>query len=300
MVFTQFGKKIFMVKLNKNKFSFLTDNFILLSLIITLINFPLLSYAGGASMHSPIEQFVVKKIIEIKDPFFGYDISFTNASLFMVLASIVPLLILTMGVKYAEMIPGKLQSVSEMLFEFVENLLIENTGNAGRPYFSFIFTLFLLILFGNLLGMLPYSYTFTSQIIITFFMAIIIFISVTIIGIFRHGFGFLSLFLPSGTPLVLQPLLFVIELISYCIRPISLSVRLFANMLAGHTLLKVFGGLAVMLIGSGSVFLMPIAILPIGAIIGMTALEVLVAVLQAYVFTVLTCIYLNDALNLHH
>ena len=171
-------------------------------------------YAGGASMHSPIEQFVVKKIFEIQDPFFGYDISFTNASLFMVLASIVPLLILTMGVRYAEMIPGKLQSISEMLFEFVENLLIENTGNAGRPYFSFIFTLFLLILFGNLLGMLPYSYTFTSQIIITFFMAIIIFISVTVIGIFRHGFGFLSLCLPSGTPLVLQPLLFVIELLS--------------------------------------------------------------------------------------
>ena len=289
-----------MIKLNKNKFGFLNNNLVLPSMIIMLISFPFLSYAGGASMHSPIEQFVVKKIFEIQDPFFGYDISFTNASLFMVLASIVPLLILTMGVRYAEMIPGKLQSISEMLFEFVENLLIENTGNAGRPYFSFIFTLFLLILFGNLLGMLPYSYTFTSQIIITFFMAIIIFISVTVIGIFRHGFGFLSLFLPSGTPLVLQPLLFVIELISYCIMPISLSVRLFANMLAGHTLLKVFGGLAVMLIGSGSVFLMPIAILPIGAIIGMTALEVLVAVLQAYVFTVLTCIYLNDALNLHH
>ena len=229
-----------MIKLNKNKFGFLNNNLVLPSMIITLISFPFLSYAGGASMHSPIEQFVVKKIFEIQDPFFGYDISFTNASLFMVLASIVPLLILTMGVRYAEMIPGKLQSISEMLFEFVENLLIENTGNAGRPYFSFIFTLFLLILFGNLLGMLPYSYTFTSQIIITFFMAIIIFISVTVIGIFRHGFGFLSLFLPSGTPLVLQPLLFVIELISYCIRPISLSVRLFANMLAGHTLLKVF------------------------------------------------------------
>ena len=144
--------------------------------------------------------------------------------------------------------------IAEMIFEFVENLLIENTGNSGRPYFSFIFTLFLLVLFGNLLGMLPYSYTFTSQIIVTFFMAIVIFLGVTIIGIVKHGFGFLSLFLPSGTPLVLQPLLFVIELISYCIRPISLSVRLFANMLAGHTLLKVFGGLAVMLIGSGSVF----------------------------------------------
>ena len=262
-------------------------------MIIALISFPFLSYAGGASMHSPIEQFVVKKIFEIQDPFFGYDISFTNASLFMVLASIVPLLILTMGVRYAEMIPGKLQSISEMLFEFVENLLIENTGNAGRPYFSFIFTLFLLILFGNLLGMLPYSYTFTSQIIITFFMAIIIFISVTVIGIFRHGFGFLSLFLPSGTPLVLQPLLFVIELISYCIRPISLSVRLFANMLAGHTLLKVFAGFVVSMPFFTGVF-------PLAFIVALTGLEILIAFLQAYVFTVLTCIYLNDALNLHH
>ena len=298
--FIQSGRKMFMTA-NKTKFLYLTLK--KFNLLFFLIFFALLTnfvFAAGSGMHSPIEQFVVKTLIQIKDPIFGYDISFTNASLFMVLASIVPLTLLIIGVRSAEMIPGKIQSISEMIFEFVENLLLENTGNSGRPYFSFIFTLFLLVLFGNLLGMLPYSYTFTSQIIITFFMAIIIFISVTIIGIFRHGFGFLSLFLPSGTPLVLQPLLFVIEFISYCIRPISLSVRLFANMLAGHTLLKVFGGLAVMLIGSGSMFLIPVAILPIAAIIGMTALEVLVAVLQAYVFTVLTCIYLNDALNLHH
>ena len=298
--FIQSGRKMFMTA-NKNRFSYLTlkkINFLFFLIFLALL--PNFVFAAGSGMHSPIEQFVVKTLIQIKDPIFGYDISFTNASLFMVLASIVPLTLLIIGVRSAEMIPGKIQSISEMIFEFVENLLLENTGNSGRPYFSFIFTLFLLVLFGNLLGMLPYSYTFTSQIIITFFMAIIIFISVTIIGIFRHGFGFLSLFLPSGTPLVLQPLLFVIEFISYCIRPISLSVRLFANMLAGHTLLKVFGGLAVMLIGSGSMFLIPVAILPIAAIIGMTALEVLVAVLQAYVFTVLTCIYLNDALNLHH
>tara|TARA_B100000029_G_scaffold509860_1_gene599968 strand:+ start:468 stop:1244 length:777 start_codon:yes stop_codon:yes gene_type:complete len=256
--------------------------------------------AEGAAMHSPIEQFKIKVLIPITDPIFGIDISFTNAALFMVLSAIVPLILLSIGVRSGKVVPDKIQSIAEMIFEFVENLLIENTGNSGRPYFSFIFTLFLLVLFGNLLGMLPYSYTFTSQIIVTFFMAIVIFLGVTIIGIVKHGFGFLSLFLPSGTPLVLQPLLFIIELISYCIRPISLSVRLFANMLAGHTLLKVFGGLAVMLIGSGSVFLVPISILPIAAIVGMTALEVLVAVLQAYVFTVLTCIYLNDALNLHH
>ena len=275
-------------------------SFFLLTIIFTNI-IPLSSMAAeGAAMHSPIEQFKIKVLIPITDPIFGIDISFTNASLFMVLSAIVPLILLSIGVRSGKIIPDKVQSLGEMVFEFVENLLIENTGNSGRPYFSFIFTLFLLVLFGNLLGMLPYSYTFTSQIIVTFFMAIFIFLGVTIIGIIKHGFGFLSLFLPSGTPLILQPLLFIIELISYCIRPISLSVRLFANMLAGHTLLKVFGGLAVMLIGSGSVFLVPVSILPIAAIVGMTALEVLVAVLQAYVFTVLTCIYLNDALNLHH
>ena len=146
----------------------------------------------------------------------------------------------------------------------------------------------------------PYSYTFTSQIIVTITLALIIFIGVTLIALIKHKLKFFTFFFPSGVPIALAPLLIPIEIISYLMRPVSLSVRLFANMLAGHTLLKVFGGLAVMLIGSGSVFLMPIAILPIGAIIGMTALEVLVAVLQAYVFTVLTCIYLNDALNLHH
>ena len=178
---------------NKNRFSYFTLKKInLLFFSIFLVLLPNFVFAAGSGMHSPIEQFVVKTLIQIKDPIFGYDISFTNASLFMVLASIVPLTLLIIGVRSAEMIPGKIQSISEMIFEFVENLLLENTGNSGRPYFSFIFTLFLLVLFGNLLGMLPYSYTFTSQIIITFFMAIIIFISVTIIGIFRHGFGFPS------------------------------------------------------------------------------------------------------------
>jgi F-type H+-transporting ATPase subunit a len=272
--------------------------YFLFTFLFLILILPELSLASGSAMHSPIEQFTIKVLIPIN--IFGIDISFTNASLFMVFASLVSIIILGLGARNGAIIPGKLQSIAEMIFEFVENLLLENTGDAGRPYFSFIFTLFLLVLFGNLLGMLPYSYTFTSQIVVTFFMAIIIFITVTLIGIIKHGFSFLSLFLPSGTPLILQPLLFVIELISYCIRPISLSVRLFANMLAGHTLLKVFGGLAVMLIGSGSAFLAPVAILPIAAIVGMTALEVLVAVLQAYVFTVLTCIYLNDALNLHH
>ena len=172
VVFTLFGKKIFMnIAKNKNIFINLENIKLLIFYSCSFLLIPSFTFAAGSGMHSPIEQFVVKTLVDIKDPIFGYDISFTNASLFMILASIVPLAILIMGVRAAEMVPGKIQSISEMMFEFVENLLIENTGDSGRPYFSFIFTLFLLVLFGNLLGMLPYSYTFTSQIIITFFMA---------------------------------------------------------------------------------------------------------------------------------
>jgi len=173
-----------------------------------------------------------------------------------------------------------------------------NVGNEGRPYFPFIFTLFMFILFSNLLGLIPYSYTVTSQIVVTFAMALFIFIGVTIIAVVKHGFHFFSFFIPSGAPKALLPLIFVIEVISYFIRPVSLSVRLFANMLAGHTMLKVFGGLAVMIAGAGGIFVAG-SILPLVAIVGLTGLEVLVACLQAYVFTILTCMYLNDAIHLH-
>ena len=247
-------------------------------------------------MHSPVEQFTIKVLFALN--LFGYDISFTNSALFMVLASAVSCGFLVFAMRPASIVPGRMQGLAEMMYEFVAEMVRSNVGNEGRPYFPFIFTLFMFILFSNLLGLIPYSYTVTSQIVVTFAMALFIFIGVTIIAVVKHGFHFFSFFIPSGAPKALLPLIFVIEVISYFIRPVSLSVRLFANMLAGHTMLKVFGGLAVMIAGAGGVFVAG-SILPLVAIIGLTGLEVLVACLQAYVFTILTCMYLNDAIHLH-
>ena len=247
-------------------------------------------------MHSPVEQFTIKVLFALN--LFGYDISFTNSALFMVLAIAVSCGFLVFAMRPALIVPGRMQGLAEMMYEFVAEMVRSNVGNEGRPYFPFIFTLFMFILFSNLLGLIPYSYTVTSQIVVTFAMALFIFIGVTIIAVVKHGFHFFSFFIPSGAPKALLPLIFVIEVISYFIRPVSLSVRLFANMLAGHTMLKVFGGLAVMIAGAGGVFVAG-SILPLVAIIGLTGLEVLVACLQAYVFTILTCMYLNDAIHLH-
>ena len=247
-------------------------------------------------MHSPVEQFTIKVLFALN--LFGYDISFTNSALFMVLAIAVSCGFLVFAMRPASIVPGRMQGLAEMMYEFVAEMVRSNVGNQGRPYFPFIFTLFMFILFSNLLGLIPYSYTVTSQIVVTFAMALFIFIGVTIIAVVKHGFHFFSFFIPSGAPKALLPLIFVIEVISYFIRPVSLSVRLFANMLAGHTMLKVFGGLAVMIAGAGGVFVAG-SILPLVAIIGLTGLEVLVACLQAYVFTILTCMYLNDAIHLH-
>ena len=178
---------------------------------------------------------------------FGYDISFTNASLFMVLSVIVSSLFLYLGIKKSSLIPNRFQSSVELLYEFVSNMVKENVGTGGKKYFPFIFSLFMFILFGNLLGMIPYSYTFTSQIIVTVTLALIIFIGVTLIALIKHKLKFFTFFFPSGVPIALAPLLIPIEIISYLSRPVSLSVRLFANMMAGHTMLKVFGGFVISL-----------------------------------------------------
>ena len=216
----------------------------------------------------------------------------------MVLAVLVSSLFLYMAMKPAAVIPGRLQGLAEMLYEFVADMVRSNVGNEGKPYFPFIFTLFIFVLFSNLLGLIPYSYTTTSQIVVTFAMSFVIFLGVTIIALVKHGFHFFSFFVPAGAPKVLVPFLAVIEVISYFMRPVSLSVRLFANMLAGHTMLKVFGGLAVMIASAGGAAVAG-SVFPLLAIVGLTGLEILVAVLQAYVFTILTCMYLNDALHLH-
>ena len=216
----------------------------------------------------------------------------------MVLAVLVSSGFLFIAMKPASVIPGRLQGLAEMLYEFVADMVRSNVGSEGKPYFPFIFTLFIFVLFSNLLGLIPYSYTTTSQIVVTFAMAIVIFLGVTVIALLKHGLHFFSFFVPAGAPKVLIPFLVLIEVISYFVRPVSLSVRLFANMLAGHTMLKVFGGLAVMIASAGGKFVAG-SLLPLVAIIGLTGLEILVAVLQAYVFTILTCMYLNDALHLH-
>ena len=247
-------------------------------------------------MNSPVEQFTIKVLYELN--IMGIDISFTNASLFMILSILGSAGFLYMGARKQALVPNRFQSLVEMSYEFVANMVKENAGKGSQAYFPFIFTLFMFILFGNLIGMIPYSYTFTSQIAVTFTLAAIIFIGVTIIALFKHGLKFFTFFFPSGVPIGLAPLLIPIEIISYFIRPISLSVRLFANMLAGHTMMKVFAGLIIMM-GSASGFLKVGAILPLMAVIGLTGLEFLVAALQAYVFSILTCMYLHDALHLH-
>ena len=241
---------------------------------------------------NPMQQFTVKRIgpeINIA----GVDLSFTNASLFMVISATVIILFLFLGSKEKKIIPNKLQLIAEMSYTFVAKMISDTAGSKARPYFPFVFSLFMFVLFCNMVGMLPYSFTVTSHIIVTLIMALFIFIAVTIIGFIKHGFKYLSIFVPSGVPAVLLPLITIIEIISYLSRPVSLSVRLFANMMAGHTMLKVFGGFVVSLGILGGW-------LPLSFSVALTGLEILVAFLQAYDFAILTCIYLNDALNLHH
>lgn len=240
-------------------------------------------------MASPIEQFRIEKVLNIDLGF--ADASFTNSSLFMVLAAGAVTVFLIGATREKSLIPGRLQSTAEIAYEFVANMVRTNVGSEGRKYFPFIFSLFMFILFGNMLGIIPYSFTFTSHLAVTLAMALVVFIGTTIIGFAKHGLHFLSFFLPHGTPWFVAPILVPIEVLSYFTRPISLSLRLFANMTAGHTLLKVFAGFVAAMGVAG--------IVPLVAVIGLTGLEMLIAFLQAYVFAVLSCIYLNDALHMH-
>ena len=237
----------------------------------------------------PLEQFEIHRIIPLEIA--GVDISYTNSALMMTIVVIAITALIVLGMRSAALVPGRVQSVAEMLYEFVVDMVDTNAGHGARPYVPFVFTLFMFILFANLFGLIPWSFTVTSHIIVTFALAIIVFIGVTIIGIVRHGFGFLRLFVPHGVPAVLLVLLVPIEILSYIIRPFTLAIRLFANMLAGHTMLAIFGAFAAA-IGV-------LAIAPLGINVALFGIEFLVAVLQAYVFAVLTCLYLHDALHLH-
>jgi F-type H+-transporting ATPase subunit a len=196
------------------------------------------------------------------------------------------------------LVPTNWQSFLEMIYEFVLNLVNEQVGPAGKKYFPFIFTLFTFLLCNNLIGMIPYSFTTTSHLIVTFSLSVSIFLAVTIIGFQTHGIHFFSFLLPPGAPLMLAPFLVVIELVSYCFRAISLGVRLFANMMAGHTLVKILSGFSWTMMSAGGL-LSVASVIPFGVVFALIFLEVGVACLQAYVFTILTCIYLNDAIHLH-
>jgi len=238
---------------------------------------------------SPLHQFVVERLVPIQID--GIDLSFTNSALFMAIAVVVTTAFLTLSMSGARLVPSRWQSAAELSYEFIANMVRDNVGSAGRPYFPFIFSLFMFVLFGNLIGMVPYTFTYTSHIAVTFALAAFIFIGVTLIALARHGWHFFTFFAPKGMPLVLQMLLVPIEVISYLIRPMTLSIRLFANMMAGHTMLVIFAGFVVAM----GVF----GILPLALNVFFILLELLVAVLQAYVFTILTCIYLHDAIHLH-
>jgi F-type H+-transporting ATPase subunit a len=241
--------------------------------------------------HSPLAQFEVHPLFPLQ--LGGYDVSFTNASLWMVLSIAAILLFMLAGSRKTQLVPGRMQSFSEVMVQFVAGTVRDCAGSDGMKFFPMIFSLFMFILACNLLGMLPYSFTVTSHIIVTFALALIIFLACTVLAIIKHGPGnFLHSFLPEGTPWWMAPLMYFIEVFSYLARPISLSVRLAANMMAGHTMLKVIAGFVVMLgvLGGWA---------PFALLIVLTGFEIGIAVLQAYIFTVLTCVYLNNALHLH-
>ncbi|OSQ39456.1 F0F1 ATP synthase subunit A [Thalassospira mesophila] len=240
-------------------------------------------------MAGPLEQFEIKPLADLSVG--GFDVSFTNSALWMVIAAVLVTAFMTLSMRRGALVPGRWQGAAEVMYEFVANMLKDNVGTAGRKYFPFVFTLFMFVLFGNLLGMIPHGFAFTSHIIVTFAMALVIFIGVTIIGFARHGTHYFRMFFPEGAPIATAIILIPIEIISYFSRPFSLAIRLFANMTVGHIMLKVIGGF----VGLIGIF----GVLPFAMLTGITVLEFGIAALQAYVYTILTCIYLHDAIHMH-
>ncbi len=228
----------------------------------------------------------------------GRSLDFSQSTLMMAVVAILTLALLGLGMRPRAMVPGRLQAAAEMLYEFTYNMCVETIGPEGKRFFPFVFTLFLFILFGNLLGVFPYFFTFTSHIAVTLALTVAVVLMTTVVGLYIHKLHFFSYFVPQGVPKALLPLLVPIEVLSYLSRLISLSVRLFANMMAGHVMLEVFGAFVIMLGGAGLLGLAP-AGLALGVNTILIGFEVLVAVLQAYVFAILTCIYLHDAVHLH-
>jgi F-type H+-transporting ATPase subunit a len=229
---------------------------------------------------------------------FGQAIGFSQSNAFMLLdLGLITVFVMVAAARGA-LVPGRLQSLGEASYEFIQGMVTEQVGDEGKKYFPFVFAIFMFVLFGNLLGMLPYAFTFTSHIAVTLTLAVIVFVTVTVIALMRHGMHFFSYFFPEGAPVWLAPIIIPVEVISYFSRVVSLSVRLFANMVAGHVMLKVFATFVVLLGGLGAVGPF-VAILPLGVNIALVGFEFLVAFLQAYVFAILTSIYLHDAVHLH-
>ncbi|HEV7305301.1 F0F1 ATP synthase subunit A [Ensifer sp.] len=249
-------------------------------------------------MAGPIEQFEIKTLLPIAE-IGGHQISFTNSAAYMVLTVAIASLFLILSTGRRGLVPNRAQSAAEILYEFAAKTLRDNAGEKGMRFFPLVFSLFMFILTANLIGMFPYAFTVTSHIAITFALAMLVFLTVTLYGLYRHGFSFLRLFMPSGVPLILAPIIIPIEVVSYLSRPVSHSVRLFAVMLAGHITLKVFAGFVVGLSGFGALGILA-AIMPLLMTVALTGLELLMALIQAYIFTMLTCMYLNDALHPSH
>jgi F-type H+-transporting ATPase subunit a len=252
--------------------------------------------SGGPAIN-PIEQFSIAKLVSVQIA--GHDFSFTNSSLYMVLVVAIAIGVMLIGASGGVGVPGRMQALAEMAYEFVAGMVRSAAGEHGMKFFPFVFCLFMFILICNLVGLVPYSFTVTSQVIVTVALALLVFFTVIVFGIKENGLGFFKLFVPSGVPIYILPLVVAIEVISFVSRPLSHSVRLFANMLAGHITLNVFGGFVVMLLGAGALT-KAVAVLPFAMTIGLDALELLVAFLQAYVFAMLTCMYLGEALHPSH
>ncbi|MFL5059607.1 MAG: F0F1 ATP synthase subunit A [Xanthobacteraceae bacterium] len=249
-------------------------------------------------MDDPIHQFNIVRYFTLGH-IGGHEIAFTNSALFMLIAVAGISLLLIGATRQRSLVPGRLQSIAEMSYEFVADTVRSTAGTEGMRFFPFVFSIFMFVLFINLIGLLPYSFTVTTHIVITASLALMVFLTVIVYGLWRNGLSFFKLFVPSGIPIYILPLVTAIEVMSFLSRPISHSVRLFANMLAGHITLKVFAGF-IGLLGAWGILGYAGAVLPLALTVALTALELLVAVLQAYVFAILTCIYLNDAIHPGH
>ncbi len=245
----------------------------------------------------PIHQFSIRPVISIQVA--GHDVSLTNSGLYMLLAVAIACLLVALGARGGPGVPGRMQAMAEMAYEFIAGMVRSAAGEAGMRFFPFVFSIFFFVLLANLIGFIPYSMAVTSHIVITAALALIVFFTVVVIGVSEHGLHFFKLFVPPGVPIYILPLVVAIEIVSFLSRPVSHSVRLFANMLAGHITLNVFGSFVVMMLGAGAA-VKALAVLPFVATVGLDALELLVVFLQAYVFAMLTCMYLNDALHPGH